>query len=83
MKITINNVTLSKESILVYHSDRSILNDVRMKILRIGKRSVTLEPLTGQKQLIGLPTLRQPFNVMTVDLFEAIECGIYTQVSHI
>ncbi len=68
---------INKATRLQYNSERSILNGVTYKVLKVGKVNVTLEPEYSTK-LIGLPTFRQPFNIRLADLLKAIEQNIYS-----
>lgn len=69
---------MKKGTQLTFHNERSSLNNVVYQINKAGTKKITLEPVYGQKQLIGLPTFRQPFNIDVNDLNEAIKEGIYT-----
>lgn len=69
---------IQKGTILTYHNQHTHLDGVRYEVLRVGSKKATLEPVYGQKQLIGQPTLRQPFQIDLSDLMQAIEQGIYT-----
>ena len=69
---------ITKETKLTYHNERSCLDNVVYQVNKIGSKNVTLEPVHGQKALIGLPTFRQPFNIAVNDLNEGIKEGIYS-----
>lgn len=68
---------MTKGTILTYHSETSILNGVQYEVIKAGKKRITLSPLYSPK-LIGLPTLREPFQIGVQDLQVAIKAGLYT-----
>lgn len=63
---------------VVYHNERSCLDNVIYNVTKVGSKKITLEPVYGQPALIGLPTFRAPFNIDSNDLQAAITEGIYT-----
>lgn len=69
---------VTKETKLTYHNERSCLDNVVYQVNKAGAKYITLEPVHGQKQLTGLPTFRQPFNIAVNDLNEGIKEGIYS-----
>lgn len=71
-------MSIVKGQVYTFNSARGSLNGVKYTVIRTGAKTTTLEPVHGQPQLIGLPLSRQPFQIKTADLIEAIQQGIYT-----
>jgi hypothetical protein len=72
---------LKRGTILVCNKQNSILNGTVYEVIRSGKKVTTLEPVNKigvNSHLIGLPSLRQPFNEITDNLIIAINEGYYS-----
>jgi len=65
-----------------YRNERSALDGVRYVVIKSGAKMVTLEPIHGQHQLVGLPTFRQPFRISTADLIAAIDSRSYIYINN-
>lgn len=72
---------MQKNEVYRYNNEMSCLDGVKYKVTRLGAKKATLEPLHGQRELIGLPTFRQPFNIGIEDFKAGIEASIYSLIN--